>query len=84
MTMKASGVDVAVSITPMDGVGGMSNTVAYRTDTQLPDGRVQSMITALAVDRGVLLSAVASGGESEADAAWRAGALLDTAAALVE
>lgn len=84
MTMKASGVDVAVSITPMDGVGGMSNTVAYRTDTQLPDGRVQSMITALAVERGVLLSAVASGGESEADAAWRAGALLDTAAALVE
>lgn len=84
MTMKASGVDVAVSITPMDGVGGMSNTVAYRTDTQLPDGRVQSMITALAVERGVLLSAVASGGESEADAAWRAGALLDTAAALVK
>lgn len=84
MTMKASGVDVAVSITPMDGVGGMSNTVAYRTDTQLPDGRVQSMITALAVERGVLLSSVASGGESEADAAWRAGALLDTAAALVE
>ncbi|SEQ14215.1 hypothetical protein [Arthrobacter sp. OV608] len=84
MTMKSSGVDVAVSITPLDGVGGMSNTVAYRTDTQLPDGRVQSVITAQAVERGVLLSAVASGGESEADAAWRAGALLDTAAALVK
>ena len=83
MTMTASGVDVAVSITPMEGVGRMSNTIAYRTETMLPDGRVQSMITAQAVEQGVLLTAVASGGESEADDVWRAGALLDTAAALI-
>jgi TolA-binding protein len=83
MTMTVSGVDVAVSITPMEGVGGMSNTIAYRTDTMLPDGRVQSIITAQAVEQGVLLTAVASGGENEADDAWRAGALLDTAAALI-
>lgn len=83
MTMTASGVDVAVSITQVHGVGGMSNTIAYRTDTMLPDGRTQSMITAQAVEQGVLLTAVASGGESESDAASRAGALLDTAAALI-
>ena len=83
MTMTVSGVDVAVSITPMEGVGGMSNTIAYRTDTMLPDGRVQSIITAQAVEQGVLLTAVASGGENEADDAGRAGALLDTAAALI-
>jgi hypothetical protein len=58
--------------------------VAYRTDTQLPDGQVQSIITAQSVQQGVLLTAVAAGGESEADAISRAGALLDSAAALVK
>ena len=80
MTMTASGLEIAVSVTLVDGAGTIPDTVAYRTDTKLPDGSAQSLITAQAVQDGVLLTAVASGGPSEADAVSRAGALLDSAA----
>lgn len=80
MTMTASGLEIAVSVTLVDGAGTVPDTVAYRTDTKLPDGTAQSLITAQAVQDGVLLTAVASGGASEADAVSRAGALLDSAA----
>jgi hypothetical protein len=84
MTMTVSGMDVAVTITPVTGVTGLPGAVAYRTDSALPDGRTQSMVRAQVVHRGVLIASVASGGESETDAVRRAGALLDSAAALVK
>ncbi|VXB65177.1 hypothetical protein [Arthrobacter sp. 8AJ] len=83
MTMTASGMDVSVTITPVDA-GTQPGAVAYRTDSALPDGRTQSTITAQLVRQGVVLTSVASGGASEADAVRRAGALLDSAAALVK
>ncbi|MDQ0665039.1 type II secretory pathway component PulM [Arthrobacter ulcerisalmonis] len=84
MTMTVSGMDVSVTITPVQGVSALPEAVAYRTDSALPDGRTQSTITAQVVHHGVALTSVASGGESEADAVRRAGALLDAAAALVK
>jgi hypothetical protein len=42
------------------------------------------MITAQAVQRGVLINVMAAGGASEVDATSRAGKLLDSAAALVK
>lgn len=81
MTMTASGMEIAVSVTLVDGAGSVPGTVAYRTDTHLPDGTARSLMTAQAVQGGVLLTAVASGGPSEAEAVSRAGALLDSAAA---
>lgn len=84
MLITASGVEVAVTITPVAGAGSLPDTVAYLTETHLPDGQVQSVITAQALQQGVLLTAVAAGGESEAEAIARAGALLDSAAALVK
>ncbi|UTT70903.1 hypothetical protein NMQ03_07280 [Arthrobacter sp. DNA4] len=83
MTMTASGMDISVTITPVDA-GTQPGAVAYRTDSALPDGRTQSTITAQLVHQGVVLTSVASGGASEADAVQRAGALLDSAAALVK
>ncbi|MDQ0769862.1 hypothetical protein QF031_002611 [Pseudarthrobacter defluvii] len=84
MTMTASGMEVAVTVTLVEGAGSLPGTVAYRTDSALPDGQKQSTVTAQAVKQGVVLTAVASGGESEADAVRRAGALLDSAAAQVK
>ncbi|MBT2565753.1 hypothetical protein J7I84_04440 [Arthrobacter sp. ISL-85] len=84
MTMTASGVEVAVTIKPVEGVSGLPGAVAYRTDSALPDGRTQSTVTAQVVQQGVVLTSVASGGESEADAVHRAGALLDSAAASIK
>ncbi|UUL75904.1 hypothetical protein NG819_17835 [Pseudarthrobacter sp. Fe7] len=84
MTMTASGMEIAVTVKPVQGVSGLPGAVAYRTDSKLPDGRTQSTVTAQAVQQGVVLSSVASGGESEADAVRRAGALLDSAAALIK
>ena len=83
MTMSVQGMQVSVTITALDGVGSAADTTAYRTDSNLPDGRVQSIITAQAVRQGVVVTAVASGG-TEADATGRAGALLDSAAALIK
>jgi len=84
MTVTVSGIAVPVTITMLDHVGGLAETTAYRTETQLPDGQVQSTITAQAIQQGVVLTAVATGGESGTDAAARAGALLDSAAALIK
>jgi hypothetical protein len=84
MTMTAAGKDYVVTLTPVEGAGSVPKTVAYRTDTTSSDGRVQSTIKAQTVHHGVLMTAVAVGGESEADAVRRAGALLDAAAALIK
>ena len=84
MTMTASGINVAVTITPVEGASGLPGAVAYRTDTVLPDGSTQSIVRAQVVHHGMLITSVASGGESGADAVRRAGALLDSAAAQVQ
>lgn len=84
MTMTASGMEIAVTVKAVPGVSSVPGTVAYRTDSALPDGRTQSTVTAQVVHQGVVLTSVASGGASEADAVQRAGALLDAAAALVK
>jgi len=84
MTMTASGMEIAVTVKPVEGAGSLPGTVAYRTDSALPDGRKQSTVTAQVVKQGVVLTSVASGGASETDAVRRAGALLDSAAALVK
>jgi hypothetical protein len=84
MTMTVSGVTADVTLTPLDAVGTIPGTLAFRTDTFLPDGQVQSVITAQALQQGVLFTAVAAGGESEAEAVARTGALMDSAAALLK
>ncbi|WP_231686117.1 hypothetical protein [Arthrobacter sp. ZBG10] len=84
MTMTVQGTAVAVKIEVLDGVGTSPDTVAYRTDTTVPGGTVQSVVTAMVAKNGVLVSSVATGGATEADAAERAGALLDSAAALIK
>ena len=84
MTMTASGMNVTVTVKAVPGVSSVPGAVAYRTDSALPDGRTQSTVTAQVVHQGVVLTSVASGGASEADAVNRAGALLDAAAALVK
>lgn len=84
MTMSVSGVEVPVTITTLEGVGGLAGSTAYRTESQLPNGQVQSIITAQAVQQGVVLTAVASGGTSDAESVAQAGALLDSAAALLK
>jgi hypothetical protein len=84
MTMTASGINVAVTITPVEGASGLPGAVAYRTDTSLPDGSTQSMVRAQVVHHGMLITSVAAGGESGTDAVRRAGALLDSAAAQVK
>ena len=84
MTMTASGMEVAVTVTALEGVGSRPGTFAYRTDTALPNGQKQSTVTAQVVQQGVVLTSVASGGASEADAVQRAGALLESAGALVK
>lgn len=83
MTTSVADMEVPVTITTLDGVSGLSHTIAYRTESRLPDGQVQSVITAQAVHQGVVLTAVASGGAGDADSIARAGALLDSAAALL-
>jgi hypothetical protein len=83
MTMTAAGVEVAVSIPRLEGVSGVPGATAYRTDTTLPNGQVQSVTTAQGVHQGVVLTAVASGGAG-GNAEEQAGALLDSAAALIK
>ena len=84
MTMAASGMENAVTVKALPGVSSVPGAVAYRTDSALPDGRTQSTGTAQAVQKGVVLTSVASGGASEADAVQRAGSLVDSAATLVK
>lgn len=85
MVMTVAGVKVAVAITRIDGgVSGVEGTTAFRTETTLPNGQVQSVTTAQAVHHGVVLTAVASGGTDGAGAQEQAGSLLDSAAALIK
>ncbi|MFF2316804.1 hypothetical protein ACFVTE_11100 [Arthrobacter sp. NPDC058097] len=84
MSMTVSGVRVSVTVTQLSGIGSVPGAMAYRTDTGLPDGRTQSMVTTQAVKRGVLITVLAIGGSSEAEASSRAGKLLNSAAALVK
>lgn len=84
MVMTVAGVEVAVAITRIDGVSGVAGTTAFRTETTLPNGQVQSVTTAQVVHNGVVLSAVASGGTDGAAAQEQAGSLLDSAAALIK
>lgn len=84
MSMTMSGMKVSVTLTKLSGIGSVPGTMAYRTDTALPDGQKQSMITAQAVQGGVLITVLSAGGASEEDAVSRTGKLLDSAAALVK
>lgn len=84
MSITAGAVQLSTNVTLLEGIGALPSAVGYRTDTTISDGRQQSMITVQAVQHGVLLSVVASGGESEQDAIARAGALLDSAAVLIK
>lgn len=84
MSITAGDLQLTTNVTLLQGIGALPETVAFRTDTKISDGRQQSMITGQVVQRGVLLSVVASGGESEQAAIARAGALLDSAAALIK
>lgn len=84
MSITAGNIELTTNVTLLEGVGALPETVAFRTDTKISDGRQQSMITGQVVQRGVLLSVVASGGGSEQAAIARAGALLDSAAALIK
>jgi hypothetical protein len=67
----------------IDGLSSVPGTFAYQTDTLMPNGQNQSMITAQAVSQGVLINVMSAGGASQAEAVSRAGAMLDQAAALV-
>lgn len=84
MSITANGVRINANITVLDGISDVPDAVGYRTDSIISDGRQQSMITVQAVQQGVPLSTVASGGTSEQEAADRAGALLDAAAGLLK
>ena len=84
MSITAGGVQLGVNVTLLEGIGALPAAVVFRTDTQISDGRKQSTITGQVVQSGVLLSVVASGGESEQAAIARTGALLDSAAALIK
>lgn len=84
MSITANGIQISANITVLDGISDVPNAVGYRTDSIISDGRQQSMITVQAVQQGVLLSTVASGGASEQEAADRAGAMLDAAAGLLK
>lgn len=84
MSMTISGTKIDVTLTKENGVGAVPETIAYKTDSTLPDGRKQSVITAQALRGDVLISVIALGGKSEEDAVSRAGSLLDQAAALVK
>ncbi|KUM37804.1 hypothetical protein AR539_08360 [Arthrobacter sp. EPSL27] len=84
MSITANGVQINANVTVLDGISGLPDAVGYRTDSEISDGRRQSMITVQAIQQGVLLTSVASGGASEQEAADRAGAMLDAAAALLK
>lgn len=81
--VSTGGTKVAVKTTRLSGLGSVQPMIAYRADTEAPDGRRQSMITGQLIHHGVLISVITSGGASEDEAVSRAGGLLDQAAALV-
>ncbi|MGO4805726.1 hypothetical protein AB4089_11425 [Arthrobacter sp. 2MCAF15] len=83
MSFTTGGTKVDLKLTKLDGLGTTPGGVAYRTDTALADGRKQSAITGQVLQGGVLVTVVAAGGASEAEAVTRAGKMLDEAAALV-
>ena len=83
MSFTTGGTKVDLKLTKLDGLGSTPGTIAYRTDTALADGRKQSAITGQVLQNGVLVTVIAAGGGSEADAVTRAGKMLDEAAALV-
>ena len=84
MSITAGDVRLSTNVTLLEGFGSLPGAVAFRTDSQFSDGRKQSLITGQVVQRGILLSVVASGGGGEQAAIATAGALLDSAAALIK
>ncbi|SDK67375.1 hypothetical protein SAMN04487916_102115 [Arthrobacter sp. ov407] len=83
LSVMTGGTKVDVKLTKLGALGSTPGSIAYRTDTALPDGQMQSAITGQVLQNGVLFTVSAAGGASEADAVSRAGKLLDQAAALV-
>ena len=84
MSMTVGGVKATLKVTALGAVGSVPGVTVYRTDTALADGRKQSMITARAVQHGVLITVLAAGGPNEKEAGTRAVKLLDAAAALIK
>ncbi|MBT2530627.1 hypothetical protein J7E83_00515 [Arthrobacter sp. ISL-48] len=84
MSITAAGKKLDVALTTIDGLSSVPGTLAYRTDTTLPDGRKQSIITAQAVVHSVLISVISMGGATEEAAISRAGAMLDQAGAQIK
>ncbi|CAM3082102.1 hypothetical protein PSET11_02527 [Arthrobacter ulcerisalmonis] len=84
MSMTVAGMTVSVKVTVLDGVGSTPETLAYQTDTTLPNGTVQSVVTAQLQRNGVVISTVASGGANVAANAAEAGSLIDATAALIK
>ncbi|MDR7160265.1 hypothetical protein [Arthrobacter sp. BE255] len=83
VTVTTAGVTVSVVTSPVEGVGSQAGTVAYVTETTLPDGRKQSMLIAQARKNGVAVS-VSGNGISEEDAITRVGGLVDQALAVLD
>lgn len=84
MSVTAGALQLSTSVTILKGVSTLPVSVAYRTNTKISDGRQQSMITSQAVQHGVLITVIRSGGASEQEATARVGALIDSAAALIK
>jgi hypothetical protein len=84
MSIAAAGTRLDVALTEIGGLGSVPGTLAYRTDTTLPDGRKQSIITAQAVVHDVLITVISTGGATEEAAISRAGAMLDQAGAQIK
>jgi hypothetical protein len=83
VTVTTAGVTVNVVTSLVEGVGSEAGTVAYATETTLPDGRKQSMLTAQALKNGVAVS-VSGNGTSEEDAVTRVAGLIDQALAVLD
>lgn len=84
MSIGTAGTKVDVALAKVDGIGTVPGSVAYRTDTTLPDGRKQSIITAQAVVHSVLITVISMGGATEEAAYSRTGAMLDQAGAQIK
>jgi hypothetical protein len=83
VTVTTAGVTVKVVTSLVESVGSEAGTVAYATETTLPDGRKQSMLTAQALKNGVAVS-VSGNGTSEEDAVTRVAGLMDQALAVLD
>lgn len=84
ITLSMAGQSMEMTTKPVDGVGSVPDTMAYKTAISLPDGRAQSTFIAYAVKDGVLITATASGQNADATGAATVGALMDQAAALIK